>query len=89
MYSKLLLAIKNLDFNTESFVDGIESGNYRSKFIGGGMEFSEVREYVYGDDVKKIDWNVEIKKKINYNSKTNIEDGINNFVNWYKSFYKK
>ena len=31
----------------------------------------------------------KIKKKISYNSKTNIEDGINNFVNWYKSFYKK
>mgnify|MGYP001166664370 FL=1 len=59
--SKLLSAIKNLDFNTESFVDGIESGNYRSKFIGGGMEFSEVREYVYGDDVKKIDWNVSAR----------------------------
>ncbi len=59
--SKLLLAIKNLDFNTESFVDGIESGNHRSKFIGGGMEFSEVREYVYGDDVKKIDWNVSAR----------------------------
>lgn len=59
--SKLLSAIKNLDFNTESFVDGIESGNYRSKFIGGGMEFSEVREYVFGDDVKKIDWNVSAR----------------------------
>lgn len=59
--SKLLLAIKKLDFNTESFVEGVESGNYRSKFIGGGMEFSEVREYVHGDDVKKIDWNVSAR----------------------------
>ena len=59
--SKLLSTIKNLDFNTESFVEGIESGNYRSKFIGGGMEFSEVREYCYGDDVKKIDWNVSAR----------------------------
>ena len=33
-------------------------GEYHSVFRGRGMEFSEVREYVPGDDVRTIDWNV-------------------------------
>lgn len=34
------------------------SGDYRAVFHGRGMEFSEVREYRPGDDVRSIDWNV-------------------------------
>lgn len=34
------------------------SGNYLSSFRGRGMEFSEVRRYVPGDDVRTIDWRV-------------------------------
>lgn len=34
------------------------SGEYHSVFKGRGIEFSEVREYTYGDDVRTIDWNV-------------------------------
>ncbi len=33
-------------------------GEYRSVFKGQGMEFSEVREYQPGDEVRSIDWNV-------------------------------
>ena len=34
------------------------AGSYKSKIRGRGIEFSEVREYVLGDDVRHIDWNV-------------------------------
>ena len=34
------------------------AGSYRSAFRGKGLEFAEVREYVPGDDVRSIDWNV-------------------------------
>ena len=34
------------------------AGSYRSVFRGPGLEFDEVREYVPGDDVRLIDWNV-------------------------------
>ena len=34
------------------------AGDYRSVFRGTGMEFAEVREYIPGDDVRFIDWNV-------------------------------
>jgi uncharacterized protein (DUF58 family) len=36
-------------------------GDYHSVFKGSGLEFSDVREYQYGDDVRTIDWNVSAK----------------------------
>jgi len=59
--SELLTKIKKLDIKTDKFVEGTESGSHRSKFRGGGIEFSEVREYMPGDDVKRIDWNVSAR----------------------------
>ena len=59
--SELLSKVKKLDIKTDNFVEGTESGNHRSKFRGGGIEFSEVREYMPGDDVKRIDWNVSAR----------------------------
>ncbi len=59
--SELLSRIRKLDIKVENFVDGTESGIHRSKFRGEGIEFSEVREYVHGDDIKRIDWNVSAR----------------------------
>ena len=59
--SELLKQIKNLHIQTKDLVESIESGTYNSKFRGGGIEFSEVREYMPGDDVKRIDWNVSAR----------------------------
>jgi len=59
--SELLKQIKNLHIQTKDLVESIESGVYNSKFRGGGIEFSEVREYMPGDDVKRIDWNVSAR----------------------------
>lgn len=39
-------------------VDSLFAGDYRSAVRGQGMEFEEVREYIPGDDVRHIDWNV-------------------------------
>src|SRR6185436_7268703 len=39
-------------------VEEVFSGAYRSAFRGQGLEFAEVREYVPGDDIRAIDWNV-------------------------------
>jgi len=55
---EVLKEIKKLDIKTRDLVDGIISGNYHSVFKGQGVEFSEIREYVTGDDVRSIDWNV-------------------------------
>ena len=58
---ELLKQVKNLEIKTKNLVEGMESGAYRSRFRGGGIEFSEVREYSAGDDARRIDWNVSAR----------------------------
>lgn len=53
-----LRQIRRVHIRTRRLVDGIFAGEYHSVFKGRGMEFAEVREYVPGDDVRTIDWNV-------------------------------
>jgi len=54
----ILKKIKKLDIKTKYLVDGIITGNYNSIFKGQGIEFSEIREYKAGDDIRAIDWKV-------------------------------
>ena len=54
----ILKKIKKLDINTKHLVDGIISGNHNSVFKGQGIEFSEIRDYRVGDDIRTIDWKV-------------------------------
>lgn len=58
---ELLKQVKNLEIKTKNLIEGMESGAYRSRFRGGGIEFSEVREYSAGDDARRIDWNVSAR----------------------------
>ncbi len=55
---ELMLAVKRLEIRARRRVDDLFGGSYRSAFKGQGIEFSEVREYQAGDDVRSIDWNV-------------------------------
>ncbi len=50
--------IRKIEIRTRKIVDELTGGAYHSVFKGRGMEFSEVREYAPGDDVRTIDWNV-------------------------------
>ena len=50
--------LHRIRIRTNRLVDAGVGGEYHSVFRGRGMEFSEVREYVPGDDVRTIDWNV-------------------------------
>jgi uncharacterized protein (DUF58 family) len=54
----LLKKVHQLEIATRTLVNQIFSGEYHSVFKGRGMEFSEVREYQFGDDIRTIDWNV-------------------------------
>jgi uncharacterized protein (DUF58 family) len=47
-----------IELKTRGLSDHIFSGEYHSAFKGRGMTFSEVREYMPGDEVRTIDWNV-------------------------------
>lgn len=55
---EILKKIKKLDIKTKHLVEGIISGNYNSVFKGQGIEFSEIRDYRTGDDIRAIDWKV-------------------------------
>src|SRR5688572_22362575 len=55
---EILRQVKLIELRTRGLVNSIFSGEYQSVFRGQGMEFSEVREYEPGDDVRNIDWNV-------------------------------
>ncbi len=56
--SDTIRQIKKIDIKTKKLVDGLITGNYHSIFKGNGIEFSELREYKTGDDIRSIDWNV-------------------------------
>jgi uncharacterized protein (DUF58 family) len=58
MHQEILKRVKKLEIKTKRPVEGLISGNWRSIFKGRGIEFSEVREYIPGDDIRAIDWNV-------------------------------
>jgi uncharacterized protein (DUF58 family) len=55
---ELMRQVGRIRIYTKRLVDEFVSGEYHSVFKGRGMEFDEVREYVPGDDVRAIDWNV-------------------------------
>jgi uncharacterized protein (DUF58 family) len=50
--------VKKIEIATKHLVDGIIAGNYHSIFKGQGIEFSEIRDYRPGDDIRAIDWKV-------------------------------
>ncbi|MBI5302210.1 MAG: DUF58 domain-containing protein [Chloroflexi bacterium] len=50
--------LQRLDWQVIRRLDGILQGNYRSLFIGYGLDFADLREYQWSDDVRYIDWNV-------------------------------
>jgi uncharacterized protein (DUF58 family) len=50
--------VRRIEITTRHLVRDIVAGEYSSAFRGRGVEFAEVREYLPGDDVRTIDWNV-------------------------------
>ncbi len=55
---ELLRKIRRIEIRSRRLVNSLFLGEYHAVFRGRGMEFSEVREYQPGDDVRTIDWNV-------------------------------
>lgn len=55
---ELLKKVRQIDIKSRKVVTELLGGEYKSVFKGRGMEFDEVREYMPGDEVRTIDWNV-------------------------------
>jgi uncharacterized protein (DUF58 family) len=56
--TELIRKVRKIEIKTRGLSSQIFSGEYHSAFKGRGMAFSEVREYIPGDDIRNIDWNV-------------------------------
>ncbi|MEM7416030.1 MAG: DUF58 domain-containing protein [Gemmatimonadota bacterium] len=54
--------LRRIELTTRGLVESLYSGEYHSIFKGRGLEFSDVREYQPGDDVRAIDWNVTARR---------------------------
>ena len=55
---EILKKVRQIEIRTNRLVNETVGGQYHSVFKGRGMDFEEVREYVPGDEVRAIDWNV-------------------------------
>jgi len=55
---ELARRIRYIQIRTSKAVNDVLAGQYESVFRGRGMEFEEVREYLPGDEIRSIDWNV-------------------------------
>jgi uncharacterized protein (DUF58 family) len=55
---EILKKIRRIEIISRKTSQEVLAGEYHSAFKGRGMEFSEVREYNAGDDIRLIDWNV-------------------------------
>lgn len=61
---EILRKVRQIEVRTNRLVNESLAGNYHSVFKGRGMNFDEVREYVAGDDIRTIDWNVTARTAV-------------------------
>src|SRR5438067_2836019 len=55
---EILASISSLDLVAKTVVDGFVAGLHRSPKFGFSQEFAEYQQYVEGDDIRHVDWNV-------------------------------
>jgi hypothetical protein len=61
---EILAQVRRIEVRTKRLVNDSLAGSYHSVFKGRGMNFDEVREYVPGDEIRAIDWNVTARTGI-------------------------
>ncbi len=70
---EILKKVRDIEIKTGKLVSESFQGQYLSVFKGKGIEFAEVREYVVGDDIRNIDWNITARFSKPYVKKFNEE----------------
>lgn len=64
--SEILKKVRRIEIKSKGLTQNVFSGSYNTKFKGHGLSFSEIREYIPGDDVRLIDWKVSAKMQKTY-----------------------
>ena len=59
--NEILKKLRKFEVQIRKAINTRMQGNFHSVFKGSGLEFADVRDYQYGDDVRAIDWNVSAK----------------------------
>ena len=59
--AEILKKVRQIEIKTGRLVSETFAGQYQSIFKGRGVEFADVREYIPGDDIRTIDWNVSAR----------------------------
>jgi uncharacterized protein (DUF58 family) len=65
--------LRRLEWTVIRRLDGVLHGDYRTLFRGYGLDLADLREYVYNDDVRHIDWNVTARLQTPYVREYNEE----------------
>jgi uncharacterized protein (DUF58 family) len=65
--------LRRLEWTVMRRLDGVLHGDYRTLFRGQGLDLADLREYVYHDDVRHIDWNVTARLQTPYVREFNEE----------------
>ena len=65
--------LRRLEWTVIRRLDGVLHGDYRTLFRGYGLDLADLREYVYHDDVRHIDWNVTARLQTPYVREYNEE----------------
>src|ERR1044071_3390359 len=55
---KVLIKIQNLELIARTVVEGFVQGLHRSPYMGFSVDFAAYRQYMPGDEIRRIDWNV-------------------------------
>jgi uncharacterized protein (DUF58 family) len=63
MNEEILKKVKKIELSTRRLMNDMMGGDYRSRFKGQGVQFSEHRVYAPGDDIRHIDWKVTARSK--------------------------
>ena len=63
---RLRRVLRRLEWTVIRRLDGMLHGDYRTLFRGYGLDLADLREYVYHDDVRHIDWNVTARLQTPY-----------------------
>ena len=77
---EILKQVKKLEITTKLLADGLVTGNSNSIFKGQGIEFSEIRDYIFGDDIRAIDWKVTGRDSIIHTSKSLLKKETYRFI---------
>ena len=73
---KIMMSVRNLSLAAKTTIDGFMSGANKSSIRGTGMEFSQYRTYIPGDDLRWMDWKMYARSDRYYIRESETETNI-------------